>query len=306
MPRSTGAFRRLRESVRSRSSRQKPARILCVGGVNLDEAIRLESQLEPGEGVIGASLGLRPGGGAAIAAAAFAQAGYEVTVAGVVGDDAHGAMLREVLAGRGIDVSALETKPGPTTRVLVLIDPLGERTLIAVGGYRAIELEGQGLLGGHYDAVLTKLHAPIVPKIVAAHWAKGALTVAVLTRHGRAPLAARVLIASEHDLAERERDDPLALGRTLCGASLEWVVVTRGANGAEAFGVDGTVHRVAAPSTEVVDTTGAGDVFAAGLIDGLLRTGDIEEALARGAAWAGKQVAAEGSLPPDTLAVPPL
>lgn len=304
MPRSTGPFRRLRESVRSRSSRARPARILCVGGVNLDEAIRLDGPLEPGEGTVGASLGLRPGGGAAIAGAALAQAGYRVTVAGVVGDDAHGAMLREVLAGRGIDVSALETRPGPTTRVLVLIDPAGERTLIAVGGYRAIELEGQGLLGGDYDAVLTKLHAPIVPKIVAAHWAKGALTVAVLARHGRAPLAARVLIASEHDLEGRECDDPLTLGRTICGAALEWVVVTRGANGAEAFGADGSFHQVAAPSARVVDTTGAGDVFAAGLIDGLLRTDDIKQALARGAEWAGKQVATEGSLPPDNLALP--
>ncbi|MCS6854789.1 MAG: carbohydrate kinase family protein [Elioraea sp.] len=305
MARSTGPFRRLRESVRSRSSRARPSRILCVGGINLDEAIRLESPLQAGEGVVGASLGLRPGGGAAIAAAALAQAGCRVTVAGVVGDDAHGAMLREVLAARGIDVSAIETKPGPTTRVLVLIDPSGERTIIAVGGYRATELEGAGLLGGDYDAVLTKLHAPIVPKIVAAHWAKGALTVAVLARHGRAPLAARVLIASEHDLEGRERDDPLTLGRTLCGAALEWVVVTRGANGAEAFGIDGSRHRVPAVAAQVVDTTGAGDVFAAGLTEGLLRTGDIDKALARGAEWAAKHVATEGSLPPENLALPP-
>jgi len=301
MASSTGRFRRLRESVRSRSFRQRPCRVLCVGGVNLDEAIRLHAPLEPGEGAIGTSLGLRPGGGAAIAAAALAQAGYHVTVAGVVGDDGHGAMLREVLAARGVDVSAVETKPGPTTRVLVLIDPSGERTIVAVGGYRAVELEGTALLGGDFDAVLTKLHAPVVPKIVAAHWAKGALTVSVLARHGRAPLAARVLIASEDDLAGRERDDPLAFGRTLCGAALEWAVVTRGADGAEAFGVDGSLHRVAAASARVVDTTGAGDVFAAGLVDGLLQTGDIEAGLARGAEWAAKQVETEGSLPPENL-----
>jgi sugar/nucleoside kinase (ribokinase family) len=267
--------------------------------VNLDEAIRLDGPLTPGEGAIGRSLGPRPGGGAAIAAAALAQAGHAVTVAGVVGDDPHGAMLREVLAGLGLDVSAVQVRPGPTTRALVLIEPSGERTIIGVGGYRAEELDGSALLGGSYDAVLTKLHAPDVPKVMAAHWAKGALTVGVLPRRGRAPLAAQVLIASAADLTAEEAADPLLLGRTMCGEALRWVVVTRGARGAEAFGIDGTHHAVPAEPTAAVDVTGAGDVFAAGLTDALLRGEGIAAALARGSAWAARHVAHEGSLPPE-------
>ncbi len=301
MQRSTRPFRRLAASVRSRSSERHGLRILCVGGVNLDEVIRLDSPLHPGEGAIGRSLGTRPGGGAAIAAAALAQAGHRVSLAGVVGEDRHGTMLRDVLTARGVDVSHVQVRPGETTRALVLIDPSGERTIIGVGGYRAEELDGTPLLGGSYEAVLAKLHAPDVPKIMAAHWAKGAITVSVLPRGGRAPLAARVLIASEHDLEGREREDPLALGRALCGEALEWVVVTRGPLGAEAFGADGSRHRVAAHPVEVVDTTGAGDVFAAGLVDGLLREGAIERALARGAAWAARHITRQGSLPAEDL-----
>lgn len=301
MPRSTRPFRRLRESVRSRSSRPRRLRILCVGGVNLDEAIRLDGPLTPGEGAIGRSLGPRPGGGAAIAAAALAQAGHAVTVAGVVGDDPHGAMLRTVLEELGLDVSAVQVRPGPTTRALVLIEPSGERTIIGVGGYRAEELDGAALLGGGYAAVLTKLHAPDVPKIMAAHWAKGALTIGVLPRRGRAPLAAQVLIASEADLTPAERDEPLRLGRSMCGEALRWLVVTRGARGAEAFGVDGSHHTVPAEPVAVVDATGAGDVFAAGLLDALLRGEGIEAALRRGTSWAARHVAHEGSLPPAGL-----
>lgn len=298
MPRSTRPFRRLRESVRSRSSRPRPLRILCVGGVNLDEAIRLDGALTPGEGAIGRSLGPRPGGGAAIAAAALAQAGHAVTVAGVVGDDPHGTMLRSVLEGLGLDISGVQERPGPTTRALVLIEPTGERTIIGVGGYRAEELDGSALLGGGYAAVLTKLHAPDVPKIMAAHWAKGALTVGVLPRRGRAPLAAQVLIASEADLTPEERGEPLRLGQSMCGEALRWVVVTRGARGSEAFGVDGSHHTAPAEPVAVVDVTGAGDVFAAGLIDALLRGEGIEAALRRGTSWAARHVAHEGSLPP--------
>jgi sugar/nucleoside kinase (ribokinase family) len=273
--------------------------------VNLDEAIRLDGPLTPGEGAIGRSLGPRPGGGAAIAAAALAQAGHAVTVAGVVGDDPHGAMLREVLAGLGLDVSAVQVRPGPTTRALVLIEPTGERTIIGVGGYRAEELDGAALLGGGYEAVLTKLHAPDVPKIMAAHWAKGALTVGVLPRRGRAPLAAQVLIASAADLTAEEAADPLLLGRTMCGEALRWVVVTRGARGAEAFGVDGAHHVAPAETVQVVDVTGAGDVFAAGLTDALLRGEGMEAALRRGTSWAARHIAHEGSLPPAGVTLTP-
>jgi ribokinase len=299
---STRPFRRLGGSARLRSSSPRAFRILCVGGVNLDEAIRLDGRLTPGEGAIGHSLGPRPGGGAAIAAAALAQAGHAVTVAGVVGDDPHGAMLRQVLETLGLDVSAVQVRPGPTTRALVLIEPSGERTIVGVGGYRAEELDGAALLGGGYEAVLTKLHAPDVPKIMAAHWAKGALTVGVLPRRGRAPLAAQVLIASEADLTEAERADPLLLGRSMCGEALRWVVVTRGARGAEAFGTDGARHAAPAQMVQVVDATGAGDVFAAGLIDALLAGEAMAAALQRGVAWAARHIVHEGSLPPAGLA----
>ena len=299
---STRVFRRLSGSARLRSSSPRAFRILCVGGVNLDEAIRLDGRLTPGEGAIGHSLGPRPGGGAAIAAAALAQAGHAVTVAGVVGDDPHGAMLRQVLETLGLDVSAVQVRSGPTTRALVLIEPSGERTIVGVGGYRAEELDGAALLGGGYDAVLTKLHAPDVPKIMAAHWAKGALTVGVLPRRGRAPLAAQVLIASEADLTEAERADPMLLGRSMCGEALRWVVVTRGARGAEAFGADGARHAAPAQMVQVVDATGAGDVFAAGLIDALLAGEAMEAALRRGVAWAARHIVHEGSLPPAGVA----
>jgi sugar/nucleoside kinase (ribokinase family) len=146
--------------------------------------------------------------------------------------------------------------------------------------------------------VLTKLHAPDVPKIMAAHWAKGALTVGVLPRRGRQPLAAQVLIASEADLTPEEQAAPLRLGQSMCGEALRWMVVTRGARGAEAYGVDGSHHAAPAERVEVVDATGAGDVFAAGLLDALLRGEGMPAALRRGTAWAARHIAHEGSLPP--------
>lgn len=56
--------------------------------------------------------------------------------------------------------------------------------------------------------------------------------------------------------------------------------------------------RVAAVTTNVVDTTGAGDSFAAGFIPMWLQTHDLDQALTAGTSLAAKCVATVGARPP--------
>jgi ribokinase len=73
-------------------------------------------------------------------------------------------------------------------------------------------------------------------------------------------------------------------------------VVTLGEEGA--LWTDGSaLLRVAAPATEVVDTTGAGDAFAAGLLAARVRGAGPEEALEAGCTLAARAVAATGARP---------
>jgi sugar/nucleoside kinase (ribokinase family) len=82
-------------------------------------------------------------------------------------------------------------------------------------------------------------------------------------------------------------------------------VVTHGEAGAVAFGRDG--ERIAARVEPVVarDATGAGDAFAAGLLDALVAGAPMERALAHACAWGATAAGLEGSAqvgaPPGTF-----
>ncbi len=78
------------------------------------------------------------------------------------------------------------------------------------------------------------------------------------------------------------------------GEGLRLVVVTRGPRGAEAFGES---ERIAVPAPavgRVVDSTAAGDVFAAGLVHGLARGHTTRAALESAVVWGAAAVACPG------------
>jgi sugar/nucleoside kinase (ribokinase family) len=75
------------------------------------------------------------------------------------------------------------------------------------------------------------------------------------------------------------------------------VVIKLGSKGAMA--INGSHKaKVSAVTTNVVDTTGAGDSFAAGFIPKWLETSDLTQALTAGAALAAKCVSSVGARPP--------
>ena len=82
-------------------------------------------------------------------------------------------------------------------------------------------------------------------------------------------------------------------GRKACGERLKWVIVTEGKLGGEIVGPDKRI-RYSSPSVEQVDATGAGDAFAAGLLEALVAGGDIVEAVQHGAVWGGRTASLKG------------
>lgn len=269
-------------------------RIVVVGSVAIDEVVALRQPLAAGLHLDGRERGRRVGGGAANTAVALASAGYEVTVVSAAGTDADGGTILRYLSDAGVDISQVARLPGPSTRSLVLTDPAGERTVVNLHRcreagpprrlrslpadalyVRSRDLDLARLLAERLDTTLVVAH---VPPVVS----------------GARP--AHVLVASEADLSAEERETPWAALRRAGGEPVRHVVVTRGAAGAEAFAVDGRLH-VPAREAVAVDSTGAGDVFAAGLLHALVSGAPMESALRTAVAWGTAAVEHEG-VPP--------
>ena len=75
-----------------------------------------------------------------------------------------------------------------------------------------------------------------------------------------------------------------AIGRFYLGLGARTVIVKVGADGARTFTGEGSFHTPAYPPEKIVDTVGAGDGFAAGVISGVMEGLSLEEAVRRGSA----------------------
>ena len=81
------------------------------------------------------------------------------------------------------------------------------------------------------------------------------------------------------------------------GAHFDRVIIKRGSRGAAVGGKRGVRIEKPAPHVEVVDTTGAGDAFAAGFISAELAGGDEEAALLAGIRAGSEAVKTLGGQP---------
>jgi len=253
------------------------ARIVVVGSIARDEVIRLAEPLIPGRHLNGIAAGARLGGGGANTAMALAGAGHEVTLVTAVGRDDHGDVLLAELVQAGVDVSAVARLDCPTTHSLILVDPGGERTVVNVARCDE-DAPPARLLGLAADAVYVRSgRRDLAPLLEAKAASSLVLAHVPPVENGSRP--AHILVASASDIGDEMGGRALTLGRDIAGRSLRWFVLTAGAAGARATSEE-EVLEARAEAVKTVDTTGAGDAFAAGLLHALVSGKPMAEALA--------------------------
>jgi sugar/nucleoside kinase (ribokinase family) len=272
------------------------AKILVTGGLGWDVPIWLSKPFSSGDRISARTLGLnqlegRLGGGAANIAAALVRVGHDVWVCGRIGDDANGRNILQELALRGIRTDFVDTNLPATTSAQVLIEPNGERTILGFNQIRPLSaplsasmLEALERVG--FDCLIRRGGWPnlaLRPRLILAH----------IPAYSDEIFDADVVIGGLSDLGPEYEQAPLeAVRRQFPAAS--WAIITNGAAGLVAQS-DADRFELKPEPVSMIDATGAGDVFMAGLGDGLLAGADMQAACRHAASWGAICVGLEGS-----------
>lgn len=282
--------------------------VVCAGLLVADVFVPpLERLPNAGELVATGDFLFSAGGGASNTAFALRRQGLDVSVVGCVGDDLFGDAVERELDRQGIDTSGVRRVPGVGTSKTVIVPVEGEdrryiHTFGANRELRASDLESAAFAGA--DALhiggfllLPGLDAPSLAGRLAAARGHGLRVVLDVTVPGDAPVSlgdvAPVLphldwfVANEDEARVLTREhEPERQAVAVADAGARAVAVTLGARGAFVLD-DGERFAVPAPDVEVIEPSGAGDAFAAGLIASLLDGLDahtcVERACALGA-----------------------
>lgn len=269
------------------------------------------------------------GGSAANTLAGLSALGAQCAFIGQVAQDQLGDVFAHDIRAVGIDFDVparatdnTEANP-PTARCLIFVTPDAQRTMNTFLGASQFlppaALDAEAVAAAKVLYLEGYLWDPEEPRaamrraIEAARGAgrKVAFTLSevfVIDRHGddfRALIndgLIDILFANEHELAALTGESDFEAGIAALAGRVPTLVVTKGAAGAIALHQGARAEVSAEPIDKVVDTTGAGDLFAAGFLYGHVNGEPLERCLRRGAIAACEIISHYGARPEADLA----
>ncbi|WP_375481745.1 ribokinase [uncultured Jatrophihabitans sp.] len=257
-------------------------RVVVVGSVNVDHVVETDVFPAPGETVAGRSVRTSIGGKGGNQAVAAARLGGPVAMVARIGDDDGGARARAALVAAGVDVSGVVPVEGtPTGTAWITVTP-DDNTIVVVAGANAAWPDGWAADGvAPDDVVLSQLEVPLAVVVAAAATpARFVLNAAPAAALPEAVIArCAVLVVNEHEqLVVAGTSGVADAHAVLRSRGAGAVVTTLGAQGAVVTDDHGT-RAYAAPPSDVVDTTGAGDAFAGVLCARLAAGAELADAV---------------------------
>lgn len=293
--------------------------VVVVGDLMTDVVTRVDDPLNLGSDTA-ATVRTRLGGAGGNVAAWLAVQGIPCTFVGRVGDDPFGREAVAALRSAGVTTRVGVDPHAATGACVVLVGRDGERTMLPDAGANStltpddLPLDGIRRAGHVHVSGYTLLNPGSRDTgTTALAVARAAAVSTSVDASSAAPLEA---VGSEAFIALTRDVDLLFVtvdeAEVLCGSRDPAVVVARlsahypqvvlklGRSGAWWCAADGRPTRTTAAVPAcgaVVDTTGAGDAFAAGYLASTLNGADVDDALANGCRLGAEAVTRQGARP---------
>ncbi len=241
-------------------------------------------------------------GGGAAPALALRQLGYDVTVAGVIGDDPEGRRVIDLLTSAGIDASLVFVDPTrPTTTKMRLV---AEGFLLFPQQIMRVDRQERAPVPANVEQALGEMIRTVnVDAVLASDYRSGVLTASVVDAIQELQHTQGVLttVDSQGELSKfsgfglvkcNQAEAEASIGHRLNDAASRerllsdlrnnlacaCLVVTRSAEGASMVTGDGYQDVPAVNRSEIFDVTGAGDTVVAVMTAALLSGGSPVEA----------------------------
>lgn len=278
------------------------ARVLVIGGANMDVSGRSAAALTAGDSNPGA-VTVSMGGVGRNIAHDLALLGVETSLLTALGDDDLGRNLRQGCAAAGVDMTLSLTVPGASTGTyLCILDDTGDMAL-AVNDMAILDALTPAVLAEReddicaFDAVAVDANLPAATLEWIAHHVTAPLIADPVSLHKcdhlRPLLGGLTAIKPNKMEVEALSGIPVTDDVSLHNAAdallrtgLKQVYISLGADGIFAKSASGETARFPCPRVEVASATGGGDAMTAAITAGVL-AGEPLPAIAKAAICAG-------------------
>ena len=288
--------------------------ILCIGDAMIDVIVKMKSEINLNSDTL-SDISMHGGGAAANTATWLAHLGVKTSFAGRIGSDIAGANFHSELERFGVKHENLPIEGARTGTVVVLVDKHGNRTMFpdsgansglnksdlpSLEGVDGVFLSGYSLFNSASSEGVIEIIETIKGLNVPIFF--DVASVGTMSAFGKEKAIA--LIAGFSGIFMNEEEARFLTGIahgeeqiSALASRAPLIVIKRGAEGAVAK--IGSTDAIALPAkdTKVLDTTGAGDSFAAGFLASWLESKDLAAALTSALEVAAICVATIGARP---------
>jgi len=288
--------------------RSRPLDVIAVGNANIDITLYVNRVPGPDEAEESLNLVVSGGGAASNFAIAASRMGCRVGFIGCIGSDDYGKLLLQEFKSEGVDVSRVQVSTSKHTGlVLIIVEPDGTRRMIAFRGAN-LDLDIERVDDEYFKSAKIIHIASIKPEMAYNTVVKAVKTQTIISYDPGSIAAKQGLNALKHILEKttilflNQRElEKLVGSRDVYSAikildlGVKIVALKMGEKGSILLTRNSIIHIPPYKPKVIVDTTGAGDVYAAALISSIIKGRSLIESGLIATIAAGLKVSKPGA-----------